>query len=160
MKVFGIIGWKNSGKTTLICRLIAYLKQQGLSVSTIKHTHHDVELDQKGKDSYQHRLAGASEVMLVSRNRWALFNEISDQEPELESLLIILLIEGFKQHNHPKIQVYRAEMGTKLLVGEVPQVVALASDCEVPPTSVPHLDLNDITAIGDFIIAHSIEPAP
>lgn len=167
MKVFGIIGWKNSGKTTLICRLVAHFKAQGLSVSTVKHSHHDIEFDQPGKDSFQHRQSGASEVMLVSRNRWALFNEMNSEEPDVDALLNkmspvdVLLIEGFKQHKHPKIQVYREEMGNpRLLIHDIPDVIAIASDACIAaepglPENLQRLDLNDVHSIGEFILAHS-----
>lgn len=160
MKIFGIIGWKNSGKTTLTCRLIENLKARGLKVSSIKHTHHDVEFDQEGKDSFKHRKAGADEVMLVSRHRWALFNEFADDEPELDSLIgrlsstDIVLIEGFKHHQHPKIQAYRLETQQDLLLDEVSGIVAIASDKKIDDLSVANLDLNDIDMISDFIVAH------
>ena len=163
MKTFGIIGWKNSGKTTLTCRLIENLKARGLKVSSIKHTHHDVEFDQEGKDSFKHRKAGADEVMLVSRHRWALFNEFGDEEPELDSLISrlsdcdIVLIEGFKHHRHPKIQAYRLETQQDLLIGEVPGIVAIASDTKIDNLPVDNLDLNNIDMISDFIIKYQAD---
>jgi molybdopterin-guanine dinucleotide biosynthesis protein B len=158
MQIFGIIGWKNSGKTTLTCLLIEHLKARGLKVSSLKHTHHDVEFDQEGKDSFKHRQAGAGEVVLVSRHRWALFNEFGDDEPELTSLIDklspcdIVLIEGFKHHQFPKIQAYRSETAQDLLIDQVDGIVAVASDQPLDNLPVVNLDLNDISTISDFIV--------
>lgn len=166
MRVFGIVGWKNSGKTTLICNLIHHFTTMGLRVSTMKHTHHNIEFDQPGKDSFKHRQAGASEVLLVSRNRWALFNEIDDREPDLDALIDklsevdIVLIEGFKQHKHPKIQVYREEMGKpELLVNDVPDVIAIATNGKLPDTNdlpnIQLLELDDTATIAEYILKHT-----
>ncbi len=158
MEIIGIIGWKNSGKTTLTCRLIENLRARGFSVASVKHTHHDVEFDQDGKDSFRHRQAGAQEVLLVSRHRWALFNEFGDDEPALGPLIEKLtpcdfvLIEGFKHHPYPKIQVYREQTEQDLLIGLVDKLIAVASDEPLSNLPVANLDLNNIDEIGDFVI--------
>lgn len=160
MKVFGITGWKNSGKTTLICRLIEHFTAQGYRVSTIKHTHHDVQFDQTGKDSFKHRDAGAHEVLLASKNRWAIFHE-QQQEPELDTLINalekvdLLLIEGFKQHRHPKIWVYRQDMKAIQEQDLLANTLAIASDQTLGKSGLPVLDLNNIQEIADFIWQHS-----
>lgn len=160
MKVFGITGWKNSGKTTLICRLVEYFTTQGYRVSTIKHTHHDVQFDQPGKDSFKHRDAGAHEVLLASKNRWAIFHE-QHQEPELDDLIKslekvdLLLIEGFKQHRHPKIWVYRQDMKSVQEQDLLANTLAIATDQALQQRSLPVLDLNNIKQIAEFIWLHS-----
>lgn len=163
MKVFGITGWKNSGKTTLICRLVAHFSAQGYRVSTIKHTHHDVQFDQPGKDSFKHRDAGAHEVLLASKNRWAIFHE-QQQEPELDELIRslekvdLLLIEGFKQHRHPKIWVYRQDMQKIQEQELLANTLAIATDQALQSDTRPVLDLNDVAQIADFIWQHAETP--
>lgn len=172
MKIFGIVGWKNSGKTTLICRLVEHFNQQGLRVSTLKHTHHQLDLDRPGKDSYLHRASGAQETMLVSGRQWALFSgEARQQDMELQHLLPrfeaadLLLIEGFKQHDHPKIQVYRAGSGADILCDQVPNIAAIACDPDsaagLQHSQIPAaiLALDDIQGIATFILEHS-QPSP
>lgn len=160
MRVFGIVGWKNSGKTTLVSGLIGNLRARGLRVASVKHTHHDVEFDQAGKDSYLHREAGAGEVLLISRRRWALFHEFGDHEPDLPALIDklapadVVLIEGFKQHGFPKIQVFRRETGNVLLVQQVPGIVAVASDVPLANLPVANLNLDDIDEVSEFILAY------
>ncbi|MEH6552057.1 MAG: molybdopterin-guanine dinucleotide biosynthesis protein B [Pseudomonadales bacterium] len=162
MRVIGVVGWKNSGKTTLLCALVKELNSRGLSVSTIKHTHHDIEIDQPGKDSYQHRNAGAQEVILATHKGWMLFHEQAN-EPELDELLSrlascdIVLVEGYKQHNHPKIQVYRPDHGNKTLIGEIDNLIALASDEAVSDCNIPVLDLNNPIEIADHLLA-AVQP--
>ncbi len=161
MKVFGLAGWSGAGKTTLVCALIPALGHRGLRVSTLKHAHHAFDIDTPGKDSYEHRRAGASEVMVASANRWALVHELRGA-PELASEQLIsrltpvdlLLIEGFKRDTHDKLEVHRPSLGKPLLCTDDPHVVAVASDAPVPGLSVPRLDLDDVEAIADFIIAH------
>ena len=162
MKVFGITGWSGSGKTTLMKALIPNLTARGLRVSTIKHAHHRFDVDKPGKDSYEHRAAGATEVMIGSANRWALMHELRDEaEPKLDELIArmtpvdLLLVEGFKTEAHIKMEVYRAEIGKPMLWREDPNIVAVASDAEVPGLTRPRLDLSDIQAIGDFIVTHT-----
>jgi molybdopterin-guanine dinucleotide biosynthesis protein MobB len=166
MKIFGIVGWKNNGKTTLIVRLVEHLTALGYRVSTVKHAHHEVDLDQPGKDSWRHREAGAEEVMLATARRWALIHELRGAaEPPLDELLArmtpvdLVIVEGFKRFPHPKIEAHRAERGTPLLALEDPSVVAVASDAPLPDLALPRLDLDDVPAIAAFILAR-LELAP
>ena len=160
MKVFGIAGWSGSGKTTLLEAVIPRLVQHGLSVSLIKHAHHHFDIDRKGKDSFRHRQAGCSEVMLISDQRWALMHELrGEPEPSLEEQLQrfspcdLVLVEGFKHMNAPKLEVHRRENGKAWLFPEDPLIVAVASD-EPPPPGCRHLALDDREAIAAFIIDH------
>lgn len=163
MKVFGIAGYSGSGKTTLLEKLLPRLIARGLSVSVIKHAHHNFDVDQPGKDSYRHRAAGASEVLLASSARWVLMNELRGApEPSLDAYLArfspcdLILVEGFKQEAIPKIEVHRPANGKPPLWPENPHVVAVACDEPQAATLPPHLpvlDLNDVEAIADFILA-------
>ncbi len=160
MIVIGIVGWKNSGKTTLAAKLIAELTKRGRSVSTIKHTHHAVNLDQPGKDTYQHAQAGAEEVMLASASRWALMRELRDaEEPTLDDFLArlnpvdIVIIEGFKSWPHPKIEIHREVSGGALLCREDPNIIALASDTTHNDVALPQFGVDDIAALADFVDA-------
>ena len=160
MKVWGITGWKNSGKTGLMERLITEFSARGLKVSTLKHAHHTFDVDHEGRDSYRHRAAGASEVLLSSRNRWALMHEMrGEDEASMEALLAklspvdLVLVEGFKRDRHPKIEAHRAETGQPLIAPGDDTVRALASDSEVVVEGRPTFDLNDTKAIADFISA-------
>ena len=161
MKIFGLAGWSGSGKTTLIVRLLPEITGRGLRVSTMKHAHHRFDIDSPGKDSWEHRAAGASEVLLTSTKRWALMHE-NDGAPEapVEELVArmspvdLLLIEGFKTHEHPKLEVHRPALGKPLLCHGDAHVVALASDAALPGLHVPVLDLNDAAAIAGFILTH------
>lgn len=158
MKIYGIIGWKNSGKTSLIERLVANITARGFTVSTVKHVHHDVDLDQPGKDSFRHRTAGASEVVLASAHRFALMREHRGPEPELPEILArmapvdLILVEGYKRDAHAKIEVFRAEAGHDLIQPGDPLVRAIATDCDLGALDVPCLDLNDTDAIAAFIL--------
>lgn len=161
MRIFGLAGWSGSGKTTLMVKLLPELVGRGLRVSTMKHAHHDFDVDQKGKDSYEHRQAGATEVLVASARRWALMHELRGAaEPALEELMKnmspvdLLIVEGFKAHAHDKLEVHRPALGKPLLCRDDTRVVAIASDAAVPGLSLPRLDLNDIPAIADFVIAH------
>jgi molybdopterin-guanine dinucleotide biosynthesis protein B len=161
MEIFGLAGWSGSGKTTLLVKLIPALVARGLQVSTMKHAHHGFDVDQPGKDSYEHREAGATEVLVASARRWALMHELRGAaEPLVEDLVRrmtpvdLLLIEGFKRHAHDKLEVHRPAVGKPLLCAQDPRIVAVASDAEIPGLHVPRLDLNDVAAIADFIIAH------
>jgi len=160
MKVFGLAGWSGSGKTTLVVKLLPELIGRGFSVSTIKHTHHSFDIDRPGKDSYEHRLAGASEVMISSSVRWALLHELrGEPEPDLKALVArmtpvdILLVEGFKAYPHPKLEIYRPALGKPLLCLNDPHVVAVASDALPPDLPVPGFALDDVGGIADLIIA-------
>lgn len=161
MKIFGLAGWSGSGKTTLVCRLIPELTGRGVGVSTIKHAHHDFDVDQPGKDSYEHRHAGATEVLVTSANRWALMHELRGAaEPTLDQLLAklgpvdLVLVEGFKTEGHDKIEVVRTGSRHPPLYPTTPSVVAVASDRPLPDAARPVLDLDDTAAIADFIAAH------
>ena len=161
MKVLGIAGFSGSGKTTLIERTIPVLVQAGLRVSLIKHAHHAFDVDQPGKDSYRHRHAGCTEVLVSSGNRWALMHELRGApEAEMEALVArmtpvdLLLIEGFKHHAHDKLEIFRRDVGKPLLCVSDPRIVAVASDGAVPEARVPVIDLDDTRAIADFIAAH------
>ena len=157
MKIFGVTGWKNSGKTGLMERLITEFTARGLTVSSIKHAHHSFDIDHPGRDSYRHRDAGARQVLLASRNRWALMHELRDEdEPSLGDLLKqlspvdLVLIEGYKRDRHPKIEAHRKETGQPLIAPEDETIVAVASDTSVA-IDRPVLDLNDTAAIANFI---------
>lgn len=134
MKVLGIVGWSGSGKTTLLVALLPLLRAAGLAVSTIKHAHHGFDMDRPGKDSHRHRLAGAHEVLVASARRWALLHEVEGPEPDLSALLArmepvdLVLVEGFKSHPYPKLEVYRPMLGKPSLWDQEPEVVAVASD--------------------------------
>jgi molybdopterin-guanine dinucleotide biosynthesis protein B len=159
MRVIGFAGWSGSGKTTLIVKLIPHLVARGVSVSTLKHAHHSLEIDKPGKDSYLHREAGAREVLVASPNRWALMHELRDEdEPRLADLLPrlsevdLVIVEGFKHEAHAKIEVHRTDVGKPFLFPEDRNIVALASD--VAPTRLdarlPFAPLDDVEAIGDL----------
>jgi molybdopterin-guanine dinucleotide biosynthesis adapter protein len=156
--VYGVIGWKNAGKTSLMERLVAEFSARGLRVSTVKHVHHDVDLDQPGKDTYRHRMAGAQEVVLASANRMALLREHRGEEPDLPVILArmapvdLVLVEGYKRDQHPKIEVFRREAGHDLIQPGDPMVRAVATDAALAALSVPVLDLNNTAAIADFIL--------
>ena len=158
MKVFGIAGWSGSGKTTLLEQLIPQFTARGLKVSVIKHAHHGFDIDRPGKDSYRHREAGASEVLLSCNDRWALMHERREEsEVTLDELLArlapcdLVLIEGFKQEPIPKLEVYRPENGKPPLFPERSDIVAVATDAEIA-TSLPRLALDDVAAIAGFVM--------
>ena len=162
--VMGIVGRSGSGKTTLLSDLIPVLTARGFSVSTIKHTHHDFDMDQPGKDSYRHREAGAREVLLSSAKRWALLHELDGApEPDMEELLgrmsrvDIVLVEGFKSHAYPKVEVHRPSLGHPLLAKKDASVVAVATDVAdvaLEGGDVQVLDLGHTESIAGFIIGY------
>ena len=159
MKVFGVVGWKNSGKTGLMERLVTEISARGFTVSTIKHAHHSFDVDQPGKDSFRHRAAGATEVLLASQTRWAMMAELRDApEPSLGDLLErmspvdLVLVEGYKRDGHDKIEAHRRETGQGLLALEDPTVCAVASDSDPSGLSCPVFDLNDTVRIADFVL--------
>ena len=159
MRVYGIVGWKNSGKTTLVERLVIEITGRGFSVSTVKHAHHTFDVDHEGKDSYRHRSAGAKEVLLASRNRWALMHEVrNDAEPPLSEFLKklspvdLVLIEGYKRDGHAKVEAHRAETKQGLLSAEDKTVTAVASNYVVDGLDVPQFDLDDVTEIASYIL--------
>jgi molybdopterin-guanine dinucleotide biosynthesis protein B len=159
MNVIGIAGWSGAGKTTLLTRVIPRLTARGLRVSTIKHAHHAFDVDQPGKDSHTHRIAGATEVLISSANRFALMHELRGA-PELalgallEKLapVDLVLVEGFKREAHPKLEVYRAVVGKPLLAPDDANIVAIASDGPVA-ARVPVVSLDDIDAVAELLVA-------
>ena len=163
MRVIGITGWSGAGKTTLLARLIPELIARGLSVSTMKHAHHAFDIDTPGKDSHNHRAAGATEVLIASRNRFALMHELRDtDEPPLATLLRklapvdLVLIEGFKRENHRKIEIFRAVNGKAPLHPDDPQVCAIASDVAVSPSNrCPWSRSMMSLAIADLVQGHA-----
>ena len=162
MKVLGFAGWSGAGKTTLICKLIPELRTKGLSVSTIKHAHHEFDVDAPGKDSYEHRVAGAQEVLVTSASRWALMHELRGApEPGLHDLLArmrpvdLVLIEGFKRNAHDKIEVHRVDNGKPFLFPDDPSIVALASDAP-PPFGPPRVQLDNVEAIAALVMARAL----
>jgi len=159
MKVFGVTGWKNAGKTGLMERLVGEISARGFSVSTVKHAHHAFDVDHPGKDSFRHRAAGAHQVMLSSAKRWALMTELRDAEEEsLDALLArldpvdIVLIEGFKSGSHPKIEAWRTETAHPLIAPGDPTIVAVASDAPLE-TDRKQFHLDATAAIATFILA-------
>ncbi|MEM1351987.1 MAG: molybdopterin-guanine dinucleotide biosynthesis protein B [Pseudomonadota bacterium] len=158
MNIYGVVGWKNAGKTGLIERLVNEISRRGVSVSTIKHAHHAFDVDQPGKDSYRHRTAGAREVLLASQKRFALMHELRDaEEPTLQDLLAklspvdLVLIEGYKRDLHPKIEAFRAETGNPLIAESDATIRAVASD-SLLKLDRPLFDLNATEVIADFIL--------
>lgn len=157
-RMIGIVGWSGAGKTTLLAKLIPELVGRGNRVSTLKHAHHSFDVDHPGKDSHTHRLAGASEVLISSRNRFALIHELRDEEEwKLPQLLVrlaptdLVLVEGFKRERHPKIEVFRAANGKPPLHPVDPMILAIASDAPFPGAVLPQAGLDDIGAVADFV---------
>jgi molybdopterin-guanine dinucleotide biosynthesis protein B len=161
MKIFGFAGWSGSGKTTLIEQLIPRFVKRGLKVSLIKHAHHTFDVDQPGKDSYRHRHAGASEILVTSSRRWVLMHELRgepepgfDEQLKLLSPCDLLLVEGFKHAPIPKLEVWREETGEPLLHPNDPHIVAVATDRKIE-TRLPRFDLNDRDGIEDFVLSYN-----
>ena len=159
MKIWGVTGWKNTGKTGLTERLVAEFVGRGLRVSTIKHAHHSADVDHPGTDSFRHRGAGASEVILATPARIALMRELrGDDMPSLDDLIAmmqpvdLLLIEGYKSSPYPKVETQRVEAGKPLLCLENETIKLVATDTPLD-VHVPQIDLNDTSAIADFIAA-------
>jgi molybdopterin-guanine dinucleotide biosynthesis protein B len=168
VKIFGLVGWSGSGKTTLVAKLLPELIGRGFLVSTMKHTHHNFDIDKKGKDSYLHRISGATEVMITGARRWAILHENRDvPEPSIDDLLArmedvdLVLIEGFKSHSHQKMEVFRSSVGKPLLAVDDPGIVAVASDAaaadlpQLEGKELALIDLEDVKAIADFIVGHT-----
>ena len=159
-RVLGLAGWSGSGKTTLLTRMIPLLTRQGLRVATIKHAHHAFDVDQPGKDSYEHRKAGAGEVIVSSERRWVQMHELGGApEATLPQLLRrvspcdLVLVEGFKSGLHPKLEVFRKVVGKGALHLTDPHIVAIASDQAFPQAAVPVADLNDIEAVAQLVLS-------
>lgn len=159
MRLYGVVGWKNAGKTGLMERLVTEITSRGISVSTVKHAHHSFDVDHPGKDSHRHRVAGATEVLLASRNRFALMHELrNEDEPSLSELLQklapvdLVLIEGYKRDSHPKVEAHRTVTGNPLIAPDDPTVRAVASDTPLD-LDRPVFDLDDTRVIADFILS-------
>ena len=162
MKVFGVVGWKNNGKTTLVERLISQLTSMGYKVSSVKHAHHNVDIDEPGRDSYRHRAAGAKQTLLATQHRWALMREHREQDtPKLEQLLPLfepcdlVIVEGYKGAVHPKLEIVRHLNKEGLLADQMPNIVALVTDQPHLPSDLPQLDLNNIQQVTDFVLQHT-----
>src|SRR5271155_2535235 len=160
MRIIGLAGWSGSGKTTLVTSVIPLLIKRGLKVATVKHAHHEFDTDQPGKDSWLHRQAGACEVAIVSSRRWAIVHELGrEAEPPLVEVLAklspvdLVIVEGFKRHSHPKLEVYRAVVGKPLLHPDDDCIVAIATDAALPQAQLPVLMLDDIAGIADAMQA-------
>jgi len=161
-RVLGVVGWSGAGKTTLLIKLIPLLTRGGLKVSTLKHAHHAFDIDVPGKDSYEHRQAGAGEVLVFSGRRWALMHEVGDApEPSLADLLRrlspcdLILIEGFKGEPHAKLEVFRPALGKPPLHPQDRDIVAVASDAPAAAAGPPWADLNDPQAVAALVLAHA-----
>jgi molybdopterin-guanine dinucleotide biosynthesis protein B len=162
MRIIGLAGWSGAGKTTLLINVIPCLIARGLRVSTLKHAHHAFDVDQPGKDSHSHRMAGATEVLVGAASRWALVHELRGEvEPQLDMLLgklspvDLVIIEGYKREAHPKLEVYRAAVGKPLIHPDDPQIVAIAADTALPSARVPVVSLDDIEGIADILLKHA-----
>jgi molybdopterin-guanine dinucleotide biosynthesis protein B len=159
VRLIGLAGWSGAGKTTLLTRLIPVLSARGVSVSTLKHAHHAFDVDRPGKDSFEHRSAGARQVLVASALRWALMTELRDApEPPLAELLShlspvdIVIVEGFKRDGHPKIEVHRAANGKPWLHPDDPAIAAVASDVPPPDRRLPHAHLDEIERVADLAL--------
>jgi molybdopterin-guanine dinucleotide biosynthesis protein B len=163
MRIIGLAGWSGSGKTTLITKVIPRLVERGVRVSTLKHAHHGFDLDQPGKDSFVHRVAGATEVVISSARRFAILHELRE-EPEWDlagllkkfSPVDLVLVEGFKRDAFPKLEIHRVANGKPLLHLEDPHIVAIAADAPLPAAKVPLVDLDDIEAIVALLLERAI----
>lgn len=162
MRIIGLAGWSGAGKTTLVAKLIPCLVARGLNASTVKHAHHNFDIDQPGKDSHTHRLAGATEVLISSTVRWALVHELRG-EPEMPLAAVlsklspvdIVIVEGFKREPHAKLEVHRPALGKPLLQPGDRHIVAVASDTPLTGLPVPVVMLDDIDTIADLVLAHA-----
>ena len=167
MRIIGLAGWSGSGKTTLITKLIPRLLERGIRVSTLKHAHHGFDLDRPGKDSFMHRAAGATEVIISSAKRWAILHELREAEPEWDLAALVakmspvdlVLVEGFKRDAFPKLEIHRIANGKPLLYPQDPHIVAVASDSALPSVALPVLDLNDIGPIADLLLDRAVSIA-
>src|SRR5262245_27452901 len=162
MRIIGLAGWSGAGKTTLLAKVIPNMVARGLKVSTLKHAHHAFDVDQPGTDSHTHRMAGATEVLVSSANRWALVHELRGAaELPLEALLDklspvdLVLVEGYKREPHPKLEIYRASLGKPLMHPDDPAIIGIASDQPLPAARIPVIDLDDVEQVTEFLIRHA-----
>ena len=162
MRIIGLAGWSGSGKTTLVTKALPRLIARGCRVSTIKHAHHGFDLDQPGKDSFMHRTAGATEVVISSAKRFAVLHELRDEaEWDLPELLTkfapvdLILVEGFKRDAFPKLEIHRAANGKPLIQPGDPHIVAIASDIALPHAKVPVVGLDEVSTIADVLLKHA-----
>jgi molybdopterin-guanine dinucleotide biosynthesis protein B len=158
--VIGLAGWSGAGKTTLLLKVIPRLVARRLRVSTIKHAHHSFDIDQPGKDSHMHRMAGATEVLVSSPVRWALMHELREApEPRLAELLgkvarvDLIIVEGFKRGLHPKLEVYRSSVGKPLLQPHDPNIMAIVADLPLPKAEVTVVEIDDLDGVIELILA-------
>ena len=159
-KIIGVCGFKNSGKTTLVEKLVLHLTEQGYKISTVKHAHHDFDIDHEGRDSFRHRKAGATEVAVISQQRWAIMHELrGDVPPSLDAVLTklapcdLVIVEGYKRDNHDKIEVRNLELSHPILADDDPTIVAVAANGKIA-SSVPVFDRDDVAALAQFILQH------
>ena len=164
MRLIGLAGWSGAGKTTLMTRLIPVLAARGVGVSTLKHAHHAFDIDRPGKDSYEHRSAGARQVLVASAKRWALMTELREgPEPPLVELLRqlspvdMVIVEGFKRDPHPKIEIHRAANGKAWLHPDDPAIAAIAADAPPPAGTLPWVHLDETEAIADLVLRHAMK---
>jgi molybdopterin-guanine dinucleotide biosynthesis protein B len=163
MRIIGLAGWSGSGKTTLVTRLIPHLTARGLRVSTLKHAHHGFDLDQPGKDSFMHRAAGATEVIVSSSRRFAILHELrGEPEWDLPALVAkmspadLVLVEGYKRDPFPKLEIHRAANGKPLIHPDDPHIIAIAADIPLPDSKIPVVDLDDVGAIAELLIRFAV----
>jgi molybdopterin-guanine dinucleotide biosynthesis adapter protein len=160
-KVIGVAGFKNAGKTTLVEKLVTEMTRRGWRISTVKHAHHSFDIDHEGRDSFRHRKAGAAEVAVVSRHRWAIIHEMRDEaDASLQDILSklatcdLVIVEGYKRDTHDKIEVRNVELDHPKLAGEDATVVAIAANGPVQDAPVPLFDRDDVAALASFIERH------
>jgi molybdopterin-guanine dinucleotide biosynthesis protein B len=161
-RVIGVCGFKNSGKTTLVEKLVIHLTQMGYRISTVKHAHHDFDIDHEGRDSFRHRRAGATEVAVISQNRFAIMHELRGAEPpSLQDMLEklspcdLVIVEGYKRDTHDKIEVRNLDLNHPALAGDDPTIVAVAANGQIANSPVPVFNRDDVAALAQFIIKHS-----
>lgn len=165
-KVIGVAGFKNAGKTTLVERLVRELTSRGYRVSTVKHAHHSFDIDHEGRDSFRHRHAGASEVAVISGQRWAIIHELRNEaEPSFDTILAklapsdLVIVEGYKHGSHDKIEVRNLDLDHPKLARDDPTIVAIAANGTVEDAEIPVFDRDHVAALADFIITHMrLEP--
>ena len=159
--MIGVAGFKNAGKTTLVEKLVVDLTRRGYRISTVKHAHHSFDIDHEGRDSFRHRKAGAMEVAVVSKGRWAIIHELREEaEPALADILQklapcdLVIVEGYKRDGHDKIEVRNLALDHPNLAGDDPTIVAIAATEDIPDAKAPVFDRDDVSALSAFIISH------